>query len=42
MVGNRTEMFVPANKPEDWRVLLAEEKHWKDGHSAKALADYWQ
>jgi hypothetical protein len=29
--------------PEDWRALLADPlKHWKPGHSAKALAHCWE
>jgi len=37
------KIFVPTNKPEDWKPLLAEpEKHWRTGYSAKALAYSWQ
>ena len=37
------KIFIPANKPEDWKPLLAEpDKHWKTGYSAKALAYSWQ
>ncbi|GAG34632.1 unnamed protein product, partial [marine sediment metagenome] len=36
------KIFIPANKPEDWKPLLAEPKHWKTKHSAKALAYSWQ
>ena len=37
------KIFVPTNKPEDWKPLLAEpEKHWRIGYSAKALAYSWQ
>lgn len=37
------KIFIPANKPEDWKSLLAEpDKHWKTGYSAKALAYCWQ
>ena len=40
---NMNKIFVPTNKPEDWKPLLAEpEKHWKTGYSAKALAYSWQ
>ena len=36
-------IYVPANKPEDWRKLLAKPRnHWKRGYSAKALAYCWQ
>ncbi len=38
-----SKFFIPANKPEDWRHLLAEpDKHWKTGYSATALAYSWQ
>ncbi|MCJ7459500.1 MAG: hypothetical protein MUP17_10965 [candidate division Zixibacteria bacterium] len=33
---------ICANKPEDWKSLLAKSEHWKNGHSAKALASCWQ
>lgn len=37
------KIFIPANKPEDWKPLLAEpDKQWKTGYSAKALAHCWQ
>ena len=37
------KIFVPTNKPEDWRLLLAEpRKHWRTGFSAKALAYSWE
>ena len=37
------KIFIPANKPEDWKSLLAKpNKHWKTGYSAKALAYCWQ
>lgn len=37
------KIYIPANKPEDWKSLLAEpDKHWKAGYSAKALAHCWQ
>ena len=35
-------IFIPANKPQDWRLLLAERKHWRRGYSARALAYCWQ
>lgn len=36
-------IYIPTNKPEDWKQLLADpEKHWKTGYSAKALAYSWQ
>jgi len=37
------KIFVPTNRPEDWRLLLAEpRKHWKTGYSAKSLAYSWE
>ncbi len=37
------KIFIPANKPEDWKSLLAEpDKQWQTGYSAKALAHCWQ
>jgi len=39
----RNKFFIPSNKPEDWKSLLAEpDKHWKTGYSAKSLAYCWQ
>ncbi len=36
-------VYVPAKSVEDWKPLLAEpEKQWKDGYSAKRLAQAWQ
>lgn len=37
-----SKIFIPANKPADWKPLLAEPKHWKRGYSARALAYCWQ
>ena len=38
-----SKIFIPAQSPEDWRKLLADpEKHWRDGFSAKMLAECWQ
>ena len=32
-------IYIPANKPEDWKQFLAEpDRQWKDGYSAKELA----
>jgi Domain of unknown function (DUF6946) len=28
--------------PEDWKTLLASEKHWRTGYSAKTLAYCWE
>ena len=37
------KIFIPANKPEDWKSLLAKpDKHWRRGYSAKTLAYSWQ
>ncbi len=37
------KIFVPTNRPEDWKPLLAEpKKHWRTGYSAKALAYSWE
>jgi len=37
------KIFIPASKPDDWKLLLAEpDKQWKTGYSAKALAYCWQ
>lgn len=38
-----SKFFIPVNKPEDWKSLLADpDKQWKTGYSAKALAHCWQ
>jgi len=37
-----SKIFIPANKPADWKPLLAEPKHWRRGYSARALAYCWQ
>ena len=38
-----SKIYIQANKPEDWRNLLADPvKHWRTGYSAKALAYCWQ
>ena len=37
-----SKIFIPANKPQDWRPLLADPKHWRRGYSARALAYCWQ
>lgn len=37
------KFFRPITNPEEWKQLLADpDKHWKTGHSAKALAYCWQ
>ncbi len=36
-------IYVATNGVEDWQALLADPiKHWKTGHSAKALAHCWE
>jgi len=38
-----SKFYIPSDTPEDWKTLLADpDKHWKTGHSAKALAYCWQ
>jgi hypothetical protein len=35
--------LVPTRGPADWQAHLADpEKHWKDGRSAKMLAEAWE
>ena len=37
-----SRFYIPANNPEDWRLLLADpDKHWKTSYSAKTLAYCW-
>ena len=34
---------VPTSSSEDWRQFLAQpDKHWREGYSAKSLADAWE
>ena len=36
-------ILIPAESTEDWRKLLRDPgKHWRQGFSAKSLADSWQ
>lgn len=35
-------LLRPTSGPSDWQALLAEEKHWKPGFSAHALAHCWE
>ena len=35
------KIFIPTKGPEDWKDLLAGENHWKEGYSAKELAECW-
>lgn len=38
-----SKVYLPAIKPDDWKVLLADPiKHWQSGYSAKTLAYCWQ
>lgn len=35
--------LVPTRNAEDWKAFLADpEKHWRDGRSAKMLAECWE
>ena len=37
------QIFVPAKSTGDWQALLGDPvKHWRQGFSAKSLADHWQ
>lgn len=36
-----SRLAVPLQRPEDVIAHLGERHHWKQGRSAKALADYW-
>ena len=36
------QIFVPTQRAEDWKRLLARESHWKEGYSAMALAHCWE
>jgi hypothetical protein len=36
-------ILVPAKSTSDWQDLLSDPvRHWKQGYSAKSLADHWQ
>ncbi len=36
-------ILIPAESTDDRRMLLRDPvKHWRQGHSAKSLADHWQ
>jgi len=38
-----SRIFVPTSGPESWQQLLAEpEKHWREGYSARTLAETWE
>lgn len=36
-----SRLAVPLQRPEDVIAHLGKRHHWKQGHSAKALADFW-
>ncbi len=37
------KILIPSDGPQSWQSLLADpEKHWRDGHSAKMLAESWE
>lgn len=37
-----SRIFLPADSPEEWqRFLAAPERQWRDGYSAKSLAESW-
>lgn len=39
----QTMILIPTKGPEDWKNLLADpDLHWKEGHSAYALAHRWE
>ena len=42
MVHKMNKIYIPTTKPEDWKPLLADPKHWRSGYSAMALAYCWQ
>lgn len=36
-------VYIPSSGPGDWQQFLAEpEKQWRDGYSAKSLAESWE
>ena len=36
-------IFVPTTNAESWKPLLGDpEKHWRDGYSAKSVAESWE
>jgi hypothetical protein len=36
------KIYIPTTRPEDWKPLLADPKHWAKGYSAMSLAYCWQ
>lgn len=40
---NQKRIFVPTTNAESWKPLLGDPvKHWKDGYSAKSVAESWE
>lgn len=37
-----SKILIPVKNAEDWKLFLADSKHWRTGYSAKALAYCWQ
>ena len=38
-----SKIYIPATSAEQWKQLLADpEKHWRQGYSARTLANCWQ
>ena len=37
-----TPILIRTSSPDDWKRFLADEKHWKTGYSARALAYSWE
>jgi hypothetical protein len=38
-----SKIHLPSTGPADWRRLLADpERHWKEGYSAKCVAECWE
>jgi len=36
-------IYIPTEGPEDWRrLLVSPDKQWRDGYSAKSLAEAWE
>ena len=42
LLETQMHICVPTQGAEDWKRLLAKESHWKEGHSAMALAQCWE
>lgn len=40
---NEKKIFTPTISAEDWKDLLADpQRHWRDGYSAKSIAQSWE